>query len=140
MPRGLFLLSPHKREQSVMVPGYDIAQMIFGQRLCVLLLVVLKLEFEGKKRISAEEAMTHGYFGNLGKRVMALPDSKTQADLCPRSWTRTETSPSPLLFQQRLSSVCRRFSWKRKRCDRQCPLTRVARLFSFVRLCDHGNR
>lgn len=84
MPRGLFLLSAHKRELSEMVPGYDIAQMIFCQRLSVLLLIVLKLKFEGKKRISAEEAMAHGYFGNLGKRVMALPDSKTQADLSPR--------------------------------------------------------
>lgn len=25
--------------------------------------------------------MTHCYFGNLGKRVMALPDSKIKADL-----------------------------------------------------------
>lgn len=43
----------------------------------------MKLQFEGKKRISAEESMTHFYFGNLGKRVMALPDSKIRADLCP---------------------------------------------------------
>ncbi|CAG07271.1 unnamed protein product, partial [Tetraodon nigroviridis] len=33
------------------------------------------LQFEGKKRISAEESMTHCYFGNLGKRAMALPDT-----------------------------------------------------------------
>lgn len=26
--------------------------------------------------------MTHFYFGNLGKRVVALPDSKIRADLC----------------------------------------------------------
>lgn len=33
-------------------------------------------QFEGKKRISAEEAMRHSYFHCLGDRVLTLPDSK----------------------------------------------------------------
>ncbi|XP_061643745.1 cyclin-dependent kinase 17 isoform X3 [Phyllopteryx taeniolatus] len=33
------------------------------------------LQFEGKKRTSAAEAMTHCYFSNLGKRVCTLPDT-----------------------------------------------------------------
>lgn len=33
------------------------------------------LQFEGKKRISADEAMRHRYFSNLGNRVMTLPDT-----------------------------------------------------------------
>uniref|UniRef100_A0A674EQN7 cyclin-dependent kinase n=1 Tax=Salmo trutta TaxID=8032 RepID=A0A674EQN7_SALTR len=33
------------------------------------------LQFEGKKRISAEEAMRHPYFHSLGDRVLTLPDT-----------------------------------------------------------------
>ncbi|XP_049608776.1 cyclin-dependent kinase 16 isoform X1 [Syngnathus scovelli] len=33
------------------------------------------LQFEGKKRTSAAEAMTHCYFSNLGNRVCRLPDT-----------------------------------------------------------------
>uniref|UniRef100_A0A3Q3G697 cyclin-dependent kinase n=1 Tax=Kryptolebias marmoratus TaxID=37003 RepID=A0A3Q3G697_KRYMA len=33
------------------------------------------LQFEGKKRISADESMKHFYFNNLGNRVLSLPDS-----------------------------------------------------------------
>ncbi|KAJ3611924.1 hypothetical protein NHX12_020204 [Muraenolepis orangiensis] len=33
------------------------------------------LKFESKKRISAEEAMKHGYFRNMGLRVHTLPES-----------------------------------------------------------------
>ncbi|XP_019205429.1 cyclin-dependent kinase 16 isoform X1 [Oreochromis niloticus] len=33
------------------------------------------LQFEGKKRISADESMNHAYFSNLGKRVKLLPDT-----------------------------------------------------------------
>ncbi|XP_041655761.1 cyclin-dependent kinase 16 [Cheilinus undulatus] len=33
------------------------------------------LQFEGKKRISADEAMRHHYFSNLGNNVMSLPDT-----------------------------------------------------------------
>ncbi|XP_029690283.1 cyclin-dependent kinase 16 [Takifugu rubripes] len=33
------------------------------------------LQFEGKKRVSAEESMSHCYFGNLGRRVKTLPDT-----------------------------------------------------------------
>ncbi|KAK3565959.1 hypothetical protein QTP86_023367 [Hemibagrus guttatus] len=33
------------------------------------------LQFEGKKRISAEEAMRHSYFHCLGERVLTLPDT-----------------------------------------------------------------
>ncbi|XP_074500978.1 cyclin-dependent kinase 16 isoform X2 [Sebastes fasciatus] len=33
------------------------------------------LQFEGKKRISAAEAMHHNYFSKLGSRVVTLPDS-----------------------------------------------------------------
>ncbi|XP_051282661.1 cyclin-dependent kinase 16 isoform X2 [Dicentrarchus labrax] len=33
------------------------------------------LQFEGKKRISADDSMNHRYFSNLGNRVMTLPDT-----------------------------------------------------------------
>ncbi|XP_075994092.1 cyclin-dependent kinase 16 isoform X2 [Genypterus blacodes] len=33
------------------------------------------LQFEGKKRISADEAMKHLYFSSLGNRVLTLPDT-----------------------------------------------------------------
>ncbi|GLD73160.1 cyclin-dependent kinase 16-like protein [Lates japonicus] len=33
------------------------------------------LQFEGKKRISADESMNHRYFSNLGNRVRSLPDT-----------------------------------------------------------------
>uniref|UniRef100_A0AAR2LY95 cyclin-dependent kinase n=1 Tax=Pygocentrus nattereri TaxID=42514 RepID=A0AAR2LY95_PYGNA len=33
------------------------------------------LQFEGKKRISADEAMRHSYFQCLGERVLTLPDT-----------------------------------------------------------------
>ncbi|XP_071778435.1 cyclin-dependent kinase 16 isoform X1 [Centroberyx gerrardi] len=33
------------------------------------------LQFEGKKRISAEESMRHRYFTNLGNRILTLPDT-----------------------------------------------------------------
>ncbi|KAI1892992.1 hypothetical protein AGOR_G00139210 [Albula goreensis] len=33
------------------------------------------LQFEGKKRISADEAMRHPYFNSLGERVITLPDT-----------------------------------------------------------------
>uniref|UniRef100_A0A4W4EK71 cyclin-dependent kinase n=1 Tax=Electrophorus electricus TaxID=8005 RepID=A0A4W4EK71_ELEEL len=33
------------------------------------------LQFEGKKRMSAEEAMRHSYFHCLGERVLTLPDT-----------------------------------------------------------------
>uniref|UniRef100_A0A8C5HJN3 cyclin-dependent kinase n=1 Tax=Gouania willdenowi TaxID=441366 RepID=A0A8C5HJN3_GOUWI len=35
------------------------------------------LQFEGKKRISADEAMKHPYFSSLGNKVLSLPDSKS---------------------------------------------------------------
>uniref|UniRef100_A0A8C6VX53 cyclin-dependent kinase n=1 Tax=Nothobranchius furzeri TaxID=105023 RepID=A0A8C6VX53_NOTFU len=35
------------------------------------------LQFEGKKRKSAEEAMKHSYFSDLGNRVMSLPDTSS---------------------------------------------------------------
>ncbi|XP_077937101.1 cyclin-dependent kinase 16 isoform X3 [Gasterosteus aculeatus] len=35
------------------------------------------LQFEGKKRISAAEAMSHRYFSNLGNRVVTLLDTKS---------------------------------------------------------------
>lgn len=41
--------------------------------------LLLNLQFEGKKRVSAEESMSHCYFGNLGRRVKTLPDSKSAA-------------------------------------------------------------
>ncbi|KAI2662083.1 Cyclin-dependent kinase 16 [Labeo rohita] len=34
------------------------------------------LQFEGKKRIAAEEAMRHPYFHCLGERILTLPDSE----------------------------------------------------------------
>ncbi|XP_028308827.1 cyclin-dependent kinase 16 [Gouania willdenowi] len=33
------------------------------------------LQFEGKKRISADEAMKHPYFSSLGNKVLSLPDT-----------------------------------------------------------------
>lgn len=33
------------------------------------------LQFEGKKRVSADEAMSHAYFRVLGKKVLTLPDT-----------------------------------------------------------------
>ncbi|XP_062283473.1 cyclin-dependent kinase 16 isoform X1 [Scomber scombrus] len=33
------------------------------------------LQFEGKKRISADESMSHRYFSNFGNRVLTLPDT-----------------------------------------------------------------
>lgn len=38
-------------------------------------LLLAFLKFESKKRISAEEAMKHGYFRNLGLRLHTLPES-----------------------------------------------------------------
>lgn len=88
-------------------------------------------QFEGKKRISAEESMSHCYFGNLGRRVRTLADSKTAAP-CP-AVSRAATSPSdPLSFQPRPSSACRRSSWKKKQSDRRCPPTQVTHSRPFV--------
>lgn len=42
--------------------------------------------------------MTHCYFGNLGKRAMALPDSEVKAHPRALLWARTLTSPSGPLF------------------------------------------
>uniref|UniRef100_A0A671LQJ5 cyclin-dependent kinase n=1 Tax=Sinocyclocheilus anshuiensis TaxID=1608454 RepID=A0A671LQJ5_9TELE len=42
------------------------------------------LQFEGKKRIAAEEAMRHQYFHCLGERILTLPDSEfTHTHLLP---------------------------------------------------------
>lgn len=45
----------------------------------------LSLQYESKKRISAEEAMKHSYFRQLGMRVHTLPESE-------RTFTRTDIS------------------------------------------------
>lgn len=34
------------------------------------------LQFEAKKRVSAEEAITHSYFRSLGEEVQTLADSE----------------------------------------------------------------
>ncbi|XP_043821595.1 cyclin-dependent kinase 17 isoform X1 [Dromiciops gliroides] len=38
-------------------------------------LITRFLQYESKKRVSAEEAMKHGYFRSLGTRIHALPES-----------------------------------------------------------------
>uniref|UniRef100_A0A669DKL3 cyclin-dependent kinase n=1 Tax=Oreochromis niloticus TaxID=8128 RepID=A0A669DKL3_ORENI len=77
------------------------------------------LQFEGKKRISADESMNHAYFSNLGKRVKLLPDSKfkvhTSPILGPCRYGNVTEALWLFLFQRRPSSPCQRFSWKRKR-------------------------
>jgi len=45
-------------------------------------------QFEGKKRIAAEEAMRHPYFHCLGERTITLPDSEF-------TYTQTHTRISP---------------------------------------------
>lgn len=34
------------------------------------------LQFDAKKRVSAEDALKHSYFRSLGEQVQTLPDSK----------------------------------------------------------------
>lgn len=67
------------------------------------------LQFEGKKRISAEEAMTHGYFGNLGKRVMALLDTTSIFSLpeiqLEKETVRPTVSPDPANSPSRRQSL-----------------------------------
>lgn len=55
---------------------------IVWQSMCVFIVIAMVFQFEGKKRISAEEAMRHSYFHCMGERVLTLPDSK---------WARTHT-------------------------------------------------
>ncbi|XP_040902477.1 cyclin-dependent kinase 16 [Toxotes jaculatrix] len=51
------------------------------------------LQFEGKKRISADQAMNQRYFNNLGNRVMSLPDTMTIFSL-PEIQLEKETRPT----------------------------------------------
>lgn len=48
------------------------------------IVTAMVFQFEGKKRISADEAMRHSYFHCLGERVLTLPDSK-----CAHTHTHT---------------------------------------------------
>lgn len=38
--------------------------------------IISVLQLEGRRRISADEAMKHSYFQELGERIHKLPDSK----------------------------------------------------------------
>jgi len=53
-------------------------------------------QFEGKKRIAAEEAMRHPYFHCLGERTITLPDSE---------FTYTQTHTRAYLLPQRFMMV-----------------------------------
>ncbi|XP_026222923.1 cyclin-dependent kinase 16 isoform X3 [Anabas testudineus] len=57
------------------------------------------LQFEGRKRISAEESMKHHYFTNLGNRVMSLPDTMSIFSLpeihLEKETTRPTATPDP---------------------------------------------
>lgn len=65
---------------------YDVRAALFiycvAVNVCVFIVIAMVFQFEGKKRISAEEAMRHSYFHCMGERVLTLPDSK---------WARTHT-------------------------------------------------
>uniref|UniRef100_A0A7N9B0W4 Cyclin dependent kinase 16 n=1 Tax=Mastacembelus armatus TaxID=205130 RepID=A0A7N9B0W4_9TELE len=52
------------------------------------------LQFEGKKRISAEESMSHCYFSNLGNRVMSLPDTASIFSLPEIQLEKETTKPT----------------------------------------------
>ncbi|XP_051806212.1 cyclin-dependent kinase 16-like isoform X2 [Acanthochromis polyacanthus] len=57
------------------------------------------LQFEGKKRVSADHAMSHRYFSHLGNRVMSLPDTTSIFSLpevhLERETTRPPAAPDP---------------------------------------------
>ncbi|KAF3696310.1 Cyclin-dependent kinase 16 [Channa argus] len=57
------------------------------------------LQFEGKKRISADKSMNHHYFSNLGNRVMSLPDTTSIFSLpeihLEKETTRPTATPEP---------------------------------------------
>uniref|UniRef100_A0A3P8U8M3 Cyclin dependent kinase 16 n=1 Tax=Amphiprion percula TaxID=161767 RepID=A0A3P8U8M3_AMPPE len=57
------------------------------------------LQFEGKKRVSADHAMSHHYFSHFGNRVMSLPDTTSIFSLpeihLERETTRPLAAPEP---------------------------------------------
>ncbi|XP_069383672.1 cyclin-dependent kinase 16 [Paralichthys olivaceus] len=57
------------------------------------------LQFEGKKRISADDSMSHQYFSNLGNRVKKLPDTMSIFSLSEihleKETKRTTTTHTP---------------------------------------------
>lgn len=46
----------------------------------------LLLQFEAKKRVSAEEAITHSYFRSLGEEVQTLADSEFKGHVMDPDW------------------------------------------------------
>lgn len=52
------------------------------------------LQFEGKKRISADDSMNHRYFSNLGHRVMLLPDTTSIFSLPEIQLEKETTKPT----------------------------------------------
>ena len=81
----LFELWVMHRSVQVFEWGWCCDSAVSGSVLCFV--TVLLFQFEGKKRISAEEAMRHSYFHCLGERVLTLPDSKRTRT---HSWNRCE--------------------------------------------------
>ncbi|XP_035769233.1 cyclin-dependent kinase 16, partial [Neolamprologus brichardi] len=68
------------------------------------------LQFEGKKRISADESMNHSYFSNLGKRVKLLPDTTSiftlpEIQLEKETMRPTAAAPDPANSPNRRRSM-----------------------------------
>ncbi|XP_013990067.1 cyclin-dependent kinase 16 isoform X1 [Salmo salar] len=67
------------------------------------------LQFEGKKRISAEEAMRHPYFHSLGDRVLTLPDTTSIFSLQDIQLEKEPGGRSSSLSDSELVQGCLRF-------------------------------
>ncbi|CAJ1085693.1 cyclin-dependent kinase 16 [Xyrichtys novacula] len=67
------------------------------------------LQFEGKKRISADESMSHRYFSNLGNRVVSLPDTTSIFSLpeihLEKEAVRPTVTPNPANSPTRRQSL-----------------------------------
>uniref|UniRef100_A0AAX7V9H6 cyclin-dependent kinase n=1 Tax=Astatotilapia calliptera TaxID=8154 RepID=A0AAX7V9H6_ASTCA len=68
------------------------------------------LQFEGKKRISADESMNHSYFSNLGKRVKLLPDTTSiftlpEIQLEKEAMRPTAAAPDPATIQSQRAEL-----------------------------------
>ncbi|MEQ2309200.1 hypothetical protein AMECASPLE_036004, partial [Ameca splendens] len=72
-------------------------------------LLSMFLQFEGKKRISADESRKHCYFSNLGNRVMSLPDTASIFSLAEiqlaKESMRPAAAPDPATSPTRRRSL-----------------------------------
>ncbi|XP_047235777.1 cyclin-dependent kinase 16 isoform X3 [Girardinichthys multiradiatus] len=72
-------------------------------------LLSMFLQFEGKKRISADESRKHCYFSNLGNRVMSLPDTASIFSLAEiqlaKESMRLAAAPDPATSPTRRRSL-----------------------------------